>query len=291
MTRGRGDTVTQRLKKLIFLTLPPRLRVAASVLVLSACVPVPPGMLPDHPGATPQDTMFPDIEPIGTTVNSLHFKIRGYNENEMQSVAGSAEDIFSKIGTETGLYSFLAGQQFAIVLYKDSSEYSTKTKQPDGSRAVTSGDTVYTYPGPDLTPALAHFMMHMVFNTYMKDKISTHQWLNEGLALHMEVLKMPDYERAIFQTTQSNQLRSERIAFSQFTYLNGTDEQKRKTDTWYLQTESVVAFLLKQGSSLGFAAFLGELRNGATLDQALSNNYGAKFRNMKDLENAWQVAS
>ena len=276
--RGEGETRGQD-----GFSASPCLRVTVSVLFLAGCVPVPPGMLPQAPAAAAEAVAYPDIEPTGVSIASLHFKLRGYHEPELHTISSLAEDIYNRIGMDTGLYSFLAGQSYALVVYKDSDEYTAKTKQPAGSRAVASGGSLYTYAGPDLAPALAHHIMHMVFNSYMGDKAAALQWLNEGLALREEVARMTDYERTLFQTTQNNQLRSERMPFSQMVYVIGTDEQKRRQDLWYLQAESVVSYLSKQGSSLAFAAFLGHLRSGATADQALSSNYAGKFDSLKDL--------
>jgi hypothetical protein len=99
---------------------------------------------------------------------------------------------------------------------------------------------------------------------------------------------MPENEKVIFQTTQSNKLRNEREPFSQMTFFMGSAEDKRKQDVWYLQVESVISYLLKQGTSLTFYAFLTELRNGSEIDHAISDNYAGKFRGWADVETAWQ---
>src|SRR5436853_5442828 len=125
---------------------------SAVCLLLCSCVPIPPGMMPGAPNAAPAGGTagsYPDVEPGGTSASSLHFTLRGYNDNDLRTISNTAEDIFNKIGTDTGLYSYLAGQTYTIVVYKDASEYLAKTKQPNGSRAVAAGTTLYTYAVPD----------------------------------------------------------------------------------------------------------------------------------------------
>ena len=45
--------------------------------------------------------------------------MRGYSDTDLHSVGAAAENIFNRIGTDTGLYSYLAGQTYTVVLYKD----------------------------------------------------------------------------------------------------------------------------------------------------------------------------
>jgi len=78
------------------------------------------------------------------------------------------------------------------------------------------------------------------------------------------------------------------MPFSQMTFFVSSTEEKRRTDAWYQQVESVVTYLLSQGSALGFAQFIGELKTGTDTDRALSDAYSAKFRSLNDLENAWK---
>ena len=51
----------------------------------------------------------------------------------------------------------------------------------------------------------------------------------------------------------------------------------------------MIAYLLKQGTSLTFTAFLNQLRNGSDIDHAVSDNYSRKFRGWADFTKpAWQ---
>src|SRR5258706_2541668 len=125
---GNGGTAKERGKEVSFFRHSPRLlagnpkcfrgspcqwpqgvTILLVLAFLSSCVPVPPELLPKAPGAgAPAATSFPDIEPSGTTFSSLHFSLHGYNPSELQEISHVAEDIFNKIGNDTGLYSYLA---------------------------------------------------------------------------------------------------------------------------------------------------------------------------------------
>jgi hypothetical protein len=264
---------------------------AFALLMASGCVPLPPEMLPPQAGpATPAASSYPDVEPNGITHTSLHFQMRGYNDRDLRNVAALAEDIYNKIGNDTGLYSYLAGQTYSLVVYKDQQEFQTKTKQPAWSRAIYAGSTMYTYPSPELGTHLAHQMTHLIFHSYMGDRGTGLHWLREGLAMQQEAARMTDYERVIYRTAQNNELRTDWQPFSQMTFFVGNDEEKRRQNAWYLQVESVVSYLMQQGTSLAFAAFLNQLKNGADFNQALSETYSARFRGIGDFERAWQAS-
>src|SRR5436190_11091948 len=155
---------------------------------LSACVSLeqlPPGAA-GAPSVDPSirgAQTFPDIDPGGTSISSLHFTLKGYSEADIRPVSVMAENLYLKIGNDTGLYSFLASGNYTIVVYRDRQEYLKKTQQPEWSRAVASGGSIYLYPGSDVEPVLAHEMTHLIFNSYMQDKAVSYRWINEGLAM------------------------------------------------------------------------------------------------------------
>jgi hypothetical protein len=267
---------------------------AGIAVVFSCCVSLdqlPPGSVPGAAAGGGSGTAgsFPDLDAGATSLTTLHFTFKGYTESQIRDISTMAENLYNKIGNDTGLYSFLASGNYTIVIYRDHDEYTQKTHLPTWSRVVTSSATIYLYPGPDLEPALAHQMTHLIFNAYMGDQVSrTYRWLNEGLAMYEEVSKMPESDRSAFQSNLVTVLRASKSPFSQMTFFVPATEEQRRTDAWYAQVESVTAFILSQGSTLNFANMLAGLRNGNDIDKAISDNYPAKFRSLSEVENAWK---
>jgi len=267
------------------------LGVIAVVLLTSSCVPVdqlPPGAVPNAPTSGTSAAAFPDPESGGVSITSAHFTIKGYNQIDLESVKLMAESLYTKIGNDAGLYSFLASTNFTLVQYRDRDEYMAKTHQPNWSHAVASGKGIYFYPQSNLEPVLAHQMVHLIYESYMGEKASSFRWIEEGLAMNEEVSKLPDSDRTTYLNTKSTQLRQNRVAFSQMTFFVTNTEEKRLTDAWYEQVESVVSYLLAQGSPLAFAQLLSDLRSTGDIDRALSDAYAAKYRSLNDLEAAWK---
>ena len=234
--------------------------------------------------------VVPHIDPGGTSITSLHFTLRGYTENDLRPLSVTAENLYNKIGTDTGLYSFLASGSYLIVVYRDRSEYLEKTRQPEWSRAVAVSSGIYTYPGPDVQPMLAHELTHLIFNAYLGPRMREFRWINEGLAMYEELAQMNASDRSAFQTSQQKQLRQNRMSFSQMSFFVPATEEQRRVDLWYQQVESVVAFMLAQGSALNFANMLNELRTGVDIDRAIANNYPGRFQSLAELENSWRYS-
>jgi len=260
-------------------------------MLFASCVPVdqlPPGLVPMAPNAANAATVFPDLDPGNLSITSMHFTIKGYSQTDVDALKQAAEDLYNKIGNDTGLYTFLASGNYTLVEYKDQDEYLRKTHQPLWSHAVTAGKAIYFYPDPNLIPELAHQMVHLIFESYLGDKAAANKWLEEGLAMNEELSKMTESDRTTYVSSKTTQLRQNHMPFSQMTFFVTSTEEKRRTDAWYQQVESVVTYLLSQGSALGFAQFLSELKSGADTDRALSDSYPAKFRSLNELESAWK---
>jgi hypothetical protein len=262
-----------------------------SSVVLFGCVPVdqlPPGSVPAAPTA-PTATTYPDLESNSVTENSTHFTIKAYSQTDLDAIKLMAESDYTKIGNDTGLYTFMSSGMYTLFAYRDKDEYMKKTHQPSWSHAVATDKAIYFYyPDPDQEANLIHQMVHMVFNAYLAEKVSSFRWLMEGLAMNEEVAKMSDADKMAYQTSKSAQLRQDRVPFSQMTFFVTNSEEKRRTDAWYQQVESVVTYILSQGSPLAFTQFLGELKLGTDIDKAIADSYAGKFRNMDDLENLWK---
>lgn len=259
---------------------------------LSACVPVdqlPPGSLPNQAASTTAAAVtYPDLDAPFATVTTSHFKVHGYRENEVRPISVTAESLIGKIGNDFGVFSYLSGQTYTIIVYKDHDEFMAKTKLPATSRSASSGSTIYTYLGDGLEPALAFELTELILTNYLDRQASAAHWLIEGAALNQEVAQLSEGEQQAYHAAQANQVHANRVPFSQMTFVSPSTKDTRRKDDWYLQVESVVHFLLNQGSGLAFGSLLNSLHAGADIDQALAANYPGKFQTLTDLENAWK---
>src|SRR5258708_35611025 len=97
-----------------------------------------------------------------------------------------------------------------------------------------------------------------------------------------ELSKMSDSARSEYAASKASQLRQNRMPFSQMTFFVTNTEEKRRTDAWYQQVESVATYLLGQGSPLAFAQFISELLS-VEIDQAGASSQPSQFRSLNGL--------
>ena len=203
------------------------------LLLLTACVrldTLPPGMA--NPNQTGGSMSFPDVDSNGA-LKSLHFSVHGYLDADMQSVSQRAESIYNKIGNDTGLYSYMAGNNYTIVLYRDADEYLRKTNQQAGSKITSSSSTIYMYPDPDNAAQLAHQLCHMVLQPYFGDSAQNLRWIVEGIAMMEEYPNMQNADQNLYLQSKQDHLRLNPIPFSQMTFANPVNEDGRRTDPWF----------------------------------------------------------
>lgn len=261
-------------------------------LSLSACVSIdqlPPGALPNQTSGSSVQS-YPDVPEPAATLNSSHFQMRGEREYDVRMVSVAAESIYGQVVNSLGLYTAMSGKTYRFIVYPSAEQFEAKTKLPAATRVVGAGDALYSYPGPGVEPPLAFELTSLMLNQYLDRSASQLKWLVEGAALNQQLAQLPEGERSAFRNLQSATLRKSRQPFQQMTFFVPTSRADRLKDAWYMQTESVVAYLINQGSALNFSAFLNSLRAGADADQALAANYPGKFRSMAELENTWKYS-
>jgi hypothetical protein len=104
-------------------------------------------------------------------------------------------------------------------------------------------------------------------------------WLNEGLAVYSEGKLDPSSQTQLDGAIQDNSLLSVRSLSA------GFSEVSSKANLSYSESYSIVKFLIETYGQEKMTALLTSLRDGATIDDALTNVYGF---NVEGLEDAWR---
>jgi len=220
-------------------------------------------------------------------ITSLHFVVSAYGRENAQEYSDLAENNYQEIMEETGLYSFVPAQPYEIVIYADRNEYLQKSGQPQWSGGMTMGNAVLLYENDQLPPVMAHEMTHLVFNEFMGRPTPNLRWLNEGLAVHMELAALGGTAAAAYRSDSRTQLKTGRVPFSQMFAFVPRDEEAGRVNLWYRQCESVATYLLTNGGRLAFSIFLKELRDGKSVDTALRDAFPGKWDGAAELEQLW----
>jgi hypothetical protein len=264
----------------------------AAVFSIDGCVPVPPDMMNqvDAPKASSTTVVgsFKPLDAGAATGNSLHFVVMAYGQDLATQIADQADQDYSRIMQDTGLYSYMSGAQYHITVYASPDEYHTKTAMPLWSGGVTVGNEIYSFQGPNLRSTLAHEMTHVIFNEFMVSSHPELRWINEGLAVYEEI-QSSSPEAAAAWETQMAQTKKGNMTFAQMLQTAPLEEKKPDdVSLWYAQAASVTAYMLNVGGRLGFQAFLTALKSGSQADAALSTAFPGRWGTMANLEPAWR---
>lgn len=246
------------------------------------CVALPPS--PAGPGAAPGAPArldFPGLDPGAKRLAGLRFEVHAYSSDRASAVSELAERLYERIMTDTGLYSFLPGRQYPLVVYGTREEYLAKTGLPPWSGGAAVGGAIYAYDGPHLPGVLAHEMTHLVFHEYMGRSRRDLLWLNEGLAVYEEQEAAPGEAPPRFSGVP--------IPFQEMVRIQPLSEQERSVSVWYQQAAAVVRYLIERGGHIGFSQLLRELRDGRSLDDALRTGFPGRFKGFADLEETWRM--
>lgn len=205
-----------------------------------------------------------------------------------------AEDFYRSITQEFNLVRdklWLWENRAKIIIAKDREDYLRRFPCPSWSAACVDyvAKTIYTYPYQEgFSSNLAHELTHIIFREYVGPG-GLPLWLDEGIAVYVDNKYGKGGYRMGF-TLFKKAIREKRyIPLSELNYLTPGSLGGRSrdyVDLFYVESFSIIDFLIKKGSRDNFYRFLYFLRNGNNFNDALLKSYSS-IRNMEDLEKQW----
>jgi len=220
------------------------------------------------------------------TIESAHFKVTAYTSQKAEKYSTLAEQLYTTIMNDTGLYSFVPKNPYEIIVYKDKSEFMNKTSSPKWSGGITYGNAILLYEDEKYPAIIAHEMTHLIFNEFMEDYgKNSYIWLNEGLAVYEE-RKAFTASNLNYQNIINQKVKNLPLSFLQMTAYKPIDNSS-EIDKWYAQCSSVVDYILKNGGNFKFYIFLKNLKSGMDIDLSLKDAYIGIWNNFSELEKKW----
>jgi hypothetical protein len=254
-----------------------------------ACVPMPEDALKDLPPATQADVPpYKGLEPGHKTYETAHFLVKAYTTETAVAQSVVCEQAYSRVMNDLGLYSFAPAKPYNIMVYRDADEYLKATGQPRWSGGIAYGNAILIYESEGSAGVLAHEMTHLIFNEFMGLANSADfKWVNEGVAVYEETRTSAE-SRTAYSQRFSNMVSPNPIPFSQLAIQAPQGDQKTgAVERWYAQAGSVVAFMIKEGGTLGFSIFITRLKAGDTMDTAIGAAFPSLWKTTRDMERAW----
>ena len=205
-----------------------------------------------------------------------------------------------------------------IYLYDDKETYLAQTQEPEWSLGIAdyAARSIYSYlESPRfLTSVLPHEIAHLIFRDFYKkenDLAVPPHWLDEGVAQWSEDKETKDELKALVGDT----LKGEGLLTVSDLLLLNLDYVKKNPDrlyfrlvrtvkdrysiiilspdvlinTFYIQSGSLVGYLIETFGARRFAGFCREISRERAVSNALRATYPKYFQSLSDLENAWRA--
>jgi hypothetical protein len=261
----------------------------AAAGLLAACVPYE-GVAEEGRARsyTEIGQVFPELDPGANELQSLHFLVKAYGTSQSRTYADTAEAAYTRIMTDTGLYSFRPRELYRIVIYGTQDEYRKKTGQPEWSGGVSVGNAIYTFVSPRMEGVLSHEMTHLIWFEYMGRSVSDHRWVNEGLAVFEEAKALGEKGQSDLFSVLRGNLRAQPLSMENMIHLVPATERAYEVSLWYAQAESMTRFMIERGGRIGYSSFLTALREGRSFDSAIGSGFPGQFTSLADVEAQWK---
>ena len=250
-------------------------------------------------------------------LSSDHFRVYFLkDDNFAKDLLDKAEEYYRHIASDLGYprYSefWTWDNRVKIYIYPDHQSFLKVTGQPAWSQGMADYTTKqiisYVWSRGFIESLLPHEMAHLIFRDFVGFKGEIPLWLDEGVAQWEEELKRNHIkvtarklydEDTMLTLTDMMKLDLRRMNDSDKIYIRATktkDGDKgvlilsgdNLINVFYIQSASLVGFLIDKYGSYSFADFCRQLRDGKALEEALRFAYPTHLRSLADLENRWR---
>lgn len=263
-------------------------------------------------------TCFASCAFAWNVLNGEHFIIHHVGSDSFaKDVLEKAEQYYRQIATDLGYprYSefWTWDNRVKIFIYPNKGSFLQATKQPtwsEGMADYTSKQIVsYAWSQGFVESLLPHEMAHLVFRDFVGFKGEVPLWLDEGVAQWSEEAKRnavklyarKQYEQGQLLTIEDMmRIDLRRLPSKDKIYIRAAISKAGQPDVlflsrdnlvniYYLQSVSMVGFLIEKYGSSSFADFCRQLRDGKSLEEALRFSYPTNIRSLSDFERAWRL--
>ena len=236
-------------------------------------------------------------------------------ESFARDVLNSAEKYYSRIAGELGYARY---QDFwtwekrcKIYVYPDHDSFLKSTGGAEWSHGMAeySTKTIYSYAWHEGFPEslLPHEIAHLIFRDFIGFKGEVPLWLDEGVAQWEEEAKRPQMKAMVKELYEGEgfllindmmKLDIRRLKGKEGVHVRAALTKDGSpgvvflssdnlVNTYYLQSVSMVGFLIEKFGGESFTAFCRELRDGESLEQALKSAY-TTITTIRDFEKRWK---
>lgn len=177
-----------------------------------------------------------------------------------------------------------------IFVAKDRDDYLKKYNCPQWSSACVDyqGKQVFTYAQQkNFSSILSHELTHIIFREYM-GKTQLPLWLDEGMSVYMERKYEKKPNKDFFALLKKILKENRYIKLDELSNITLSElkaKPKEYVDMFYMESFSVVYFLINKWSAYSLRNFLKFIKEGYNVREALCKSYN--IRTINELEKRW----
>jgi hypothetical protein len=229
---------------------------------------------------------------------SQHFRVLYMQDRSFAAtVASWAEQYYTRIRLDLGLdhvvqrdqVPWLWEKRCRIYLYPSRDAYLRATRAPawSGGMVRYRERMIYSFLGAPafLDKTLPHELAHILFREFVGfDNARVPRWLDEGIAQFVEIGRREESLEVMRQGVAEGVY----LSLSQLQQLPVSHAPGSVARVFYAQAVTLVHFFLQQYGGRRFLDFCSNLRDGHSLERALSFATGGSLQTLDELEDAWR---
>ena len=231
-------------------------------------------------------------------IKGKHFVVYFYplrNREIADTVLRRAEDYYQKVGSQIGYtryYNFWTwDERVRIVLFPDQQSFVERTGQPAWAGGYSVRDsylfqsrTIVTYYQESnfYDELLPHEISHLILRDFTSNRIPI--WFEEGVAQLHEKSKTQVAAQTMKALIKHRQYIPLAILMS---WDIRKEQDSHKVQIFYMESLSIVEYLLKNYGSTAFGKLCHHLKDGKTFEEALRGTYTNNINTIEDLESKW----
>ena len=236
---------------------------------------------------------FPASAQDWKELKSEHFIVYYFdNESFAGEVSQAAEKYYSKIASDLGYARYdnfwTWDNRAKLYIYRTREDFlkGTGAKEWSYGFAIYNRKVIVSYANSSkfIETLLPHELTHLVFRDFVGFKGEVPEWLDEGVAQWEEL----DKRRVAVGLVKMLIMNRDTIPLSQLMQMDISQENnERITRKFYAEAVTLVGFLIEKYGESRFTSFCQQLRDGSTMNNALSFTYPDSVRSIDELEKEW----
>ena len=238
------------------------------------------------------------------------------DEGFAKDVLSKSELYYNRISLDLGYARYSEfwtwDKRVKIYIYPDKDSFLKASGEQNWSEGMADYKkkeiVSYAWNQGFLESLLPHELAHLIFRDFVGFKGEVPLWLDEGVAQwaeeakrrHVKAISRQLYrEDTLLSLSDMMSLNIRNISDKDGVYIRSTKAKDNKegvlflsgnnlVNVFYVQAVSLVGFLVEKYGSLSFIDFCRQLRDGKSLEDALSSAYSGSIGSLKDLEDKWR---